>query len=272
MQGPLTIPEQIDLLLKLAIFDTPEEVFRYLKRRKLIYPGSLLAASQGAAAYTLHPKHPVVTMPAKQLLAEFYGIPRPELKKEVAFLQRIKKLGKPGILMGAVPSVPRTLTELDPLNRLIMLHELGHAQTALRHPKLFRFFTKFTPAGVLHEYFTHRKALKWLKAPLPELTTWELRYPSLQAISHFQPVRKHILPVLDYIQLKRMLKNPRTAKLVRPHLKSPQFTQMLSQIGSPRIRSWYRGLVESAYRRAPRSVKPSFVRRIGQRLLGFLKR
>ncbi|MEM3014343.1 MAG: hypothetical protein QXI71_06920, partial [Candidatus Bathyarchaeia archaeon] len=229
-----------ELLLKLGIFDTPEEVFQYLKKHKLIHPASLLIGSTGMLGFTIHPSHPIVSMPKKELLAGFPEYAYPSLAKEIALIRRIKRLGKPGILLGNVLFLPQTLRELDPMNRLIVLHELGHAQTVLRHPKLYEFYVKFPrTAGLFHEYLTHRKALKWLKRPLPKSAPWISRYPSLQALSHLGVFRRHVLPVLEYLQLKKMLKSPGTARLIRPRITSPEFKETISQIENQRIRALY---------------------------------
>ncbi len=273
MQSSLTVLVP-DLLLKLAILDTPEEIFRYLKKHKLIYPGSHLAHIFGASALMFDPFNPIVTMPTKELLATFPELAHPELAGELAFIKRMKKLGKPGIMLGDVPFIPKTLKMLNPVDRLVLLHELGHIQSVLKRPKLYKFMTKSPITRALHEYFTHRKALKWLKTPLPEQTTsLTLRYPSIQAFSHLEPFRRHILPILDYIELRQMLKNPETSKLIRSRLKSPQFKQMLSQVESKWLRTLYKRLVESASRKATRpSVKPSFAGKAMQLFRRFFRR
>ncbi|MEM3014342.1 MAG: hypothetical protein QXI71_06915 [Candidatus Bathyarchaeia archaeon] len=260
-----------DLLLKLAVFDTPEEIFRYLKKHKLIQPRSFLAHSFfGAPAVVFHPLHPIATMPIKDLLKVFPEFAHPELAEELAFIQRVGKLKKPGILLEEIPFVPKTLSKLNPVDRLLVLHELGHIQTALKHPELYKLMAKFNITSALHEYLTHRKALKWLKTPLPKSVSWELRYPSMQAIAHFKIMRKHILPFLDYLEIRKMLKDPKTAKFMRSRIKSPLYKEMVSHIESPWVRSLFERLAKSTYKKTP--TKSSFAKRIGRLFRGFLRR
>ncbi len=195
-------PYAITFLLKLGVFDSPEEIFDFLKKRKLIYIKRLPANPMNMVAGTILPGMRVTKPIGKWLLKKYLSLPQfknlPQTKEILSTLSLIEHIGKrtkklklPAII---TYHMPKKLEKLPPVDKLMLFHELSHAGRFLRHPVLHKpLFARFAYASTLYrlidEYLSHKEALKWLKKPLPKKYPLVLRSPLAQALAHLKSVQ-----------------------------------------------------------------------------------
>lgn len=193
-------PYAIDFLLKLGIFDSPEEILNFLKKKKLVYVGKL----PGTGGATIPPGMATVRPIGKWFIKQYIKLfPRKnpvekEIKKFMRMLSFVERIGKrtkklklPALI---VEEMPGGLSKLPLDKRLAILHELSHAGRYLRHPVLRRpliahLSRRFMLPRLIEEYIAHREALKWLKKPLPKKYPLVLRSPLVQSLMHLRPVK-----------------------------------------------------------------------------------